>query len=97
MSTARENTPQPWAGLAFTRADRLEKSLSYANVSHQDMADALGVSRQTIGNYTSGRTTRIPKLALKEWALRTGVPLEPCVLLRWRRRRDPTCFVSPKH
>ncbi len=40
----------------------------------EDMADHLGIARNTIGNYLSGRTT--PKRSiLIAWALRTGVPL----------------------
>lgn len=62
----------PWA---FTFADQLGKALHVSGVSNQAMADALGVSRTTISNYTSGRTAP-SKLQLKEWALKTGAPLE---------------------
>lgn len=62
----------PWA---FTFADRLGKALHVSGVSNQEMADALGVSRTTVSNYTSGRTSP-SKLQLKEWALKTGAPLE---------------------
>ena len=75
MKTAavtKEHDHSPWS---FTFADRLGKALSVSGVSNQEMAEALGVSRTTITNYTSGRT--VPsKLQLKEWSLRTGAPLE---------------------
>lgn len=64
------------AMLAFGRADRLAKAMRVRGLTNDDMAEALGVSSNTIGNYTSGRTTRISKLAMKEWAVRTGVPLQ---------------------
>lgn len=70
--TSNEHTESPWA---FTFADRLGKALHVSGVSNQDMADALGVSRATVSNYTSGRTSP-SKLQLKEWALKTGAPIE---------------------
>ncbi|WP_428831898.1 helix-turn-helix transcriptional regulator [Gulosibacter sediminis] len=75
MSDTNTHPANHWAALAFTRADRLTKALDFGGVSNQDMAETLGVSRQTIGNYTSGRTNP-SKATLMAWALRTGVPLE---------------------
>lgn len=76
MTTAIDTTrTDKWARLQFTTADRLSKALDFADMSVQEMADNLGMSRQTVGNYMSGRTT--PRLVvLKQWALTTGVPLE---------------------
>lgn len=55
--------------------DRLGKTLKHAGVKAGDMAEYLGVSRNTVGNYTNGRT--VPdKRTLRLWAMRTGVPLE---------------------
>lgn len=64
-----------YEALEWTLGDRLEKALNYAGKSHQDMADDLGVHRNTIGNYTSGRrpVDRRTKLA---WAVATGVPFK---------------------
>ncbi len=59
---------------SFTFADRLAKALRVASVSVEEMADALGVSRTTISNYTSGRTTP-SRLQVREWAARTGAPV----------------------
>lgn len=46
-----------------------------AGLTPEEMAEALDVSRNTIGNYRSGRT-KPSKLQVKEWAIRTGAPLE---------------------
>lgn len=59
--------------LEFTLLDRLSKALDASGTSVQDMAEALDVSRNTVGNYLSGRS-KINKLQIKEWAIRTGVP-----------------------
>jgi transcriptional regulator with XRE-family HTH domain len=60
--------------LAFGTPDRLNKALTVADVSSQEMADYLGVSRNTISNYINGRTIA-KKQTLRLWAMRTGVPL----------------------
>jgi len=60
---------------AWTIGDRLRKALDVADVSVQDMAAYLEVSRNTVGNYINDHV-RIPGPALKLWAMRTGVPLE---------------------
>lgn len=55
--------------------DRLLRALDEVDISVQDMADHLGVSRNTVGNYLAGRTS--PNRAiLRVWALRCGVPLD---------------------
>lgn len=66
--------PNPGAIPQWDRADRLAKSLAHAHVSVQEMAEYLGVSRNTIGNYL-GRRTEPDKRTVTLWALRTGVPL----------------------
>ena len=59
----------------FDQADRMRKSLRVSEVSVQDMADYLEVSRNTVGSWINGRTAPSSS-ALKMWALRTGVPYE---------------------
>ncbi len=54
---------------------RLGLALDYARISVSEMADELGVSRNTAGNYLAGRT-RPNRAALRVWALRCGVPFE---------------------
>lgn len=59
----------------WTLADRLRKALESGGVSHAEMADALMVHPNSIGNYLSGRTT--PKLAFRRvWAELCDVPFE---------------------
>lgn len=62
----------PWT---FGLHDRLDKALTVAGVSNSEMAEYLGISSNTIGNYISGRTTP-KKQTLRLWAMRTGAPLE---------------------
>ena len=63
-----------YARLEFGLGDRMAKALDVARVNGLEMAEYLSVSRQTIGNYTSGRT-RPNRATLRMWALKTGVPL----------------------
>jgi transcriptional regulator with XRE-family HTH domain len=66
---------QPSPRLDWTLGDRLYKSLRVSGLSNTDLADELGVSRNTIGNYIADRTE--PKDGqVKLWALRTGIPYE---------------------
>lgn len=70
MSTTTPHAVVP----EFHTGDRLAKALDVSGISVATMAIKLGVSRQTIGNYLSGRTH--PKLAvIKVWADETGVDL----------------------
>lgn len=61
--------------LEFGRPDRLDKALKVAGLTSIEMAAHLGVSRTTISNYTNGRTEP-SRSVLRDWALKTGVPLE---------------------
>jgi transcriptional regulator with XRE-family HTH domain len=59
----------------FDISDRLRKALRYAGVSVQEMAEELGMSRNSPGNYLNGRG--VPdKRTLMVWALKTGVSYE---------------------
>lgn len=64
------------AGVAprFELRHRLERSLEVAGITRDQMATELGVHRNTIGNYLSGR--HVPRAVLLAWHLRTGVPLD---------------------
>jgi transcriptional regulator with XRE-family HTH domain len=61
--------------LEFDLTDRLSKSLKVSGLKVEAMANLLGVSRATIANWTSGRTTP-RKTDLLAWAHYTGVTLE---------------------
>jgi len=53
-------------------ADRLGKALRESDVGVGEMAEYLGMSRNTVGNYLSGRR-RPDRATVIAWALRTGV------------------------
>lgn len=55
-------------------ADRLRKSLRESDIGVGEMADYLGVSRNTIGAWINGRTPANPE-CLPAWAQLTGFPL----------------------
>ncbi len=55
--------------------DRLAKALEHAGMSNQQMAEYLGVSRNTVGNYIALRTD-VTLGTLRLWAMVTGVELE---------------------
>lgn len=73
MST--NNGGQQPQELEQTQADRIAKSLKYAGLSHNEMAEYLEVHRNTIGGYVTGRTKMLP-IVMRLWAAKTGVPLE---------------------
>lgn len=56
-------------------ADRLRKSLRHNNIGVQEMADYLGVGRNTVGRYVNGHGSP-DRRTLLLWAMRTGVPIE---------------------
>jgi transcriptional regulator with XRE-family HTH domain len=56
-------------------ADRLAKALRACGLSAHEMADYLGVHRNTVSAWMNGRTP--PSIqSVRLWALRTGVPFE---------------------
>jgi transcriptional regulator with XRE-family HTH domain len=67
--TNRELVPE------FDLADRMRKALRTAGTGVQEMADYLGVTRTTVGNWINGRI--VPsKQTQRLWALRTGVDFD---------------------
>ena len=60
----------------FSIGDRLRRAREYAGLDQDELARAIGTSRNTIGNYETGATKRLKAIYLKSWALATGVPLE---------------------
>ena len=60
--------------LQFDLADRMRKSLRIADLGVAEMAEYLGVSRNTVSTWINGRIT--PSVQTQRlWAIRTGVPL----------------------
>lgn len=59
--------------LRFDLADRMRKTLRISGVTVGDMAEYLGVSRNTVGNWINGHIK--PSIQTQRlWAIRTGVP-----------------------
>jgi transcriptional regulator with XRE-family HTH domain len=58
----------------WTLGDRLRKARQHANVSTEEMAADVGRTVHTISNYERD-FTRAPLLVIRQYALRTGVPL----------------------
>lgn len=71
MTSARENVgsiPE------WDLPDRMRKSLRASGVGVQEMADYLGVARNTVSTWVNGHIAP-SKQTLRLWAMRTGVPL----------------------
>lgn len=58
---------------------RMAIALDYADIKKGRMAELLGVTGDTVGNYLSGRSRPLAP-TLREWARITGVSIE---WLRW--------------
>jgi transcriptional regulator with XRE-family HTH domain len=58
----------------WTLGDRLRKARTAAGFEREDFAEIFGCTPKTVGNYENGRT-RAPKLVIREYALRCGVPI----------------------
>jgi len=59
----------------WTIGDRMRKARLYAGMTPAEMAEDIGRTPHTIGNYENGKT-KAPLLVLRQYAIRTGVPLE---------------------
>lgn len=56
-------------------ADRMRKALRHSGTGVTEMADYLGVARNTVSNWINGHSD--PRLqTLRLWAIRTGVTYE---------------------
>lgn len=59
----------------FDLSDRLKKSLRVSGLGVQEIADRMGVSRNTASNWLNGRVTP-NRTQLVVWSANTGAPLE---------------------
>ena len=67
--------PVPTHMLEFDLADRMRRALKVSGLNVQEMADYLGVARNTVSTWINGHIT--PSLqTLRLWAIKTDVPLE---------------------
>ena len=69
-------------------ADRMRKSLRHADIGVQEIADYLGVSRNTVSTWINGRI-QPGRQTLRLWALRCGVDFEWLAGELGARRRVP--------
>lgn len=60
----------------FTIHDRLRKAREEAHLSQTELAETIGISRQSVSNHETGATTHIKRIVLNQWALACGVPLD---------------------
>lgn len=59
----------------WTLADRLRKAREHAGLEQAELAERMGVGRNTVSNYE--RAAHEPReIVLRAWAAATGVPLE---------------------
>lgn len=59
----------------FELHDRMKKTLPWSGTSVGDIAEYLGVTRETVSRWVNGKI--VPsRQTLRLWALRTGVPFE---------------------
>lgn len=66
--------------LGFTLGDRIRKAREKAELDQDELADRIGVSRGTVGNYEHNRGKKPPKsLVLRAWAYECGVSYEELV------------------
>jgi transcriptional regulator with XRE-family HTH domain len=66
--------PDPALVPEWTLGWRLQRSLAHAEITVNEIADALNVSRATISRWINDRGAAPRPIYVKEWALRTGVP-----------------------
>ncbi|MFI2216568.1 helix-turn-helix domain-containing protein [Rhodococcus sp. NPDC019627] len=59
----------------FDQADRMRKALRDVGMTVTEMAEYLGITRETAGRYMNG-SAKVPLQTLRLWSLRTGVPME---------------------
>lgn len=69
-------TTQPsWHIPEWTMGDRLRKAREDAGLSQAELAEQIGISRNTVGNAELGDRTPL-NVTMRAWAAVTGVPLE---------------------
>jgi transcriptional regulator with XRE-family HTH domain len=63
------------SALEFDLTDRLRKAMRISGHTNKTLGDALGVHRNSINNYLSGRSP-VDRRTLIAWSFACGVPLE---------------------
>lgn len=68
----------------WTLGWRLQRALAHAEISVEEIADEMGVSRSTVSRWLNDRGAPPKAAYVKMWAFRTGVPFA------WLSETDPT-------
>ena len=94
MSSSSEHIPE------WTAGDRFRKAREDAGLSQQELADAIGVDRNTVSAYELDHRKRPMKMVVNAWALRCAVPVSWLIngsaSTRWRSpsSRDRRRFLT---
>jgi transcriptional regulator with XRE-family HTH domain len=89
MTTQRSELLVP----QFDLADRMRKALRVADIGVQEMADFLGVARNTVSTWINGKITPSTQ-TIRLWAIRCNVPYE---WLRWGDFPGPRSASTPEY
>lgn len=73
---SEQTSPQAFSIPEWTLGWRMQRALAHADISVQDMADELGMSRTSLSRWINDKGTPPRSGFIKLWALRTGVPYE---------------------
>ena len=73
MTMQLETDPTAFVPPEWTQGDRMHKSLRLTGISVQEMADYLGVARNTVSTWINDRNTPNQRTMML-WAVRTGYP-----------------------
>lgn len=78
-------TTQPTAGHvpSWTIGDRLRKAREDAGFDQRELAEKIGVSRNSVSNYEVGVVPNPRPIVLNAWSMATGVPVS------WLRGEHP--------
>ncbi|VBA33135.1 hypothetical protein LAUMK4_05891 [Mycobacterium persicum] len=92
MTTAYESGTEP----PILVQHRLRIAREFAGLEQEELADLIGVSRNTVGNAEKGRV-KPRKITLNAWALVCGVPVSwlECGRVKAGGPTDPTTSVGP--
>jgi transcriptional regulator with XRE-family HTH domain len=89
MTTQRSELLVP----EFDLADRMRKALRVAGIGVQEMADYLGVARNTVSTWINGKIAP-STLTIRLWAIRCDVPYD---WLRWGDIPGPRSTSTPEY
>lgn len=81
--------------LKETMGERLARTLRRERISHSEMAEHLGVHRNTVGGYCTGKSKPL-RVMLHAWANRVDVPVEWIITGVWPEQTDTATTPAKK-